>query len=355
MELFTKQYSSPGTMPGTLAEPVSGEFTLTLQDYNDKEIAIERDLTPERCRDYLQTSNITWIHLQGNPTPAVLTRLGDALGIHALHLEDILNTGQRPKLDVIEDRAFAILSLPLLEENHTLVEQVCLFLDFRTVVSFCTGNVNPFGLVNERLQKSVGKMRKLGGDYLFYSLIDTVIDHGFPVLEAYAERVEAIEEILLDNPNESTLQEVHKLRRDLLLLRRRLWPNREVINALIRDGETIGISDETVIYLRDCYDHSIAILELLETYHEMTAGMLEVYLSSLSNRLNEVMRVLTVIATLFIPPTFLVGVYGMNFDRKAGPFSMPELSWPFGYLLVWLVIALMIAGMLIFFRRKRWF
>ena len=355
MELFNKQYSTPGAIPGHLSQAEAGEFELILNDYNATELVEKRNLEPEQCQDYLTDANITWIHVQGDPTPEALRSLGGSFGIHSLHLEDILNTGQRPKLDVIDNRVFVILSLPIIKADCVVVEQVSLFLSERTVISFCTGEFNPFNPIYERLQQTIGKLRKRGADYLFYTLIDAVIDHGFPILEAYAERIEAIEEILLDKPSQSTLQQVHRLRRELLLLRRRLWPQREVINQLVRDAEVELIGEEVQLYLRDCYDHVIAILELLETYREMTASMLEVYLSSLSHKLNEVMRVLTVIATLFIPPTFVVGLYGMNFDRNVSSLNMPELSWPYGYLMVWLVIVTMISGMLIYFRRKHWF
>ena len=355
MDLFSKQYSPPGTVPGQLSQQQPGKFKLTLIDYNARELVEKLDLEPEQCQGYLTDANITWIHIQGNPTPDALTSLGQAFGVHSLHLEDILNTGQRPKIDIVDNQTFIILSLPRYEFDQVVVEQVSLFLSSKTVITFCTGENDPFAPIFERLHKAVGKLRKRGEDYLFYSLIDTIIDHGFPVLEIYAERIESMEEILLDNPTQSTLQQVHQLRRELLLLRRRVWPHREVVNELLRDADDANIEDETQIYLRDCYDHTICILELLETYREMTAGMLEVYLSSLSNKMNEVMRVLTVIATLFIPPTFVVGVYGMNFDRHSGPLSMPELAWPYGYLLVWLIIAVMISGMLVYFRRKHWF
>jgi magnesium transporter len=355
VKLFNKQYSAPGSIPGCLLQAQVGKFELILNDYNAIELVEKRDLAPEQCQDYLTDANVTWIHVQGDPTPEALGSLGSAFGLHSLHLEDIINTGQRPKLDVNDNQIFVILSLPIIKADCVVVEQISLFLSERTVISFCTGELNPFDLIFERLHQTIGKLRKKGAGYLFYTLIDAVIDHGFPILEAYAERIEAIEEILLDKPNQSTLQQVHRLRRELLLLRRRLWPQREVINELVRDVEVDLIGEGTQMYLRDCYDHVIAILELLETYREMTASMLEVYLSSLSHKLNEVMRVLTVIATLFIPPTFVVGLYGMNFDRNVSSLNMPELSWPYGYLLVWLVIVVMISGMLIYFRRKHWF
>lgn len=188
---------------------------------------------------------------------------------------------------------------------------------------------------------------------MLYSLLDVVIDQGFPVLENFGLQLEDLEEQILKTAGDDTLENIHTLKRELILLRRMLWPQREVINQLLR-GDLALVREETLVYLRDCYDHTIQIMDLLETYRDMTGSMLDIYLSGVSNRMNEVMRVLTVIATIFIPLTFIVGVYGMNFDRSA-PWNMPELGWPYGYLLVWLVMIVIAVLMLMFFRRRGWF
>lgn len=197
------------------------------------------------------------------------------------------------------------------------------------------------------------RLRSHGADYLLYSLLDMVIDQGFPVLESFGSELELLEEQILESASGKTLKRIHSVKRELILLRRMLWPQREVVNQLLR-GDQALVREETLIYLRDCYDHSIQVMELLETYREMTASMLEIYLSSINNQTNQVMRYLTVIATMFIPLTFIVGVYGMNFDRNAGPWNMPELGWPYGYLLVWLAMAVIVVLMLAFFRRRKW-
>ena len=189
---------------------------------------------------------------------------------------------------------------------------------------------------------------------LLYCLLDVVIDQGFPVLEKFGERLEELEASLLDRPDNAVLAQLHAVKRDLLMLRRMLWPQREMLNALLRDQPGI-VTDETRVYLRDCYDHTIQIMDLLETYREIGADMIDIYLSSASQRLNENMRVLTVIATLFIPPTFITGLYGMNFNSEARPFNMPELDWPYGDLFAWSVMLLMAAGMLVYFKVKKWF
>jgi len=227
------------------------------------------------------------------------------------------------------------------------IEQVSLFFGNNYVISFYNGEKDPFDPVRNRL-RSGGRLRSRGADYLLYTLLDVVIDQGFPVLEALGEWIEDLEDELLGAPSKQTLAQIHELKRDMLLLRRTLWPQREVINQLLREDQSL-IEEATRPYLRDCYDHTIQIMDLFETYRDMAAGMMDVYLSSTSYRLNEVMRVLTVIATIFIPPTFLVGVYGMNFA------DMPELHWRYGYLGSWLVIIAMIGGMLLYFKRKKWF
>jgi magnesium transporter len=207
----------------------------------------------------------------------------------------------------------------------------------------------------QRLRKHSGRIREQQADYLLYALLDITIDRGFPVLENFGENIEALEDELLENPCNQTLAKIHHTKRELLLLRRMLWPQREVISTLLRE-EQPQLTANTRLYLRDCHDHAVQILELIEAYREMSASMLDVYLSSISNRLNEVMRVLTVIATIFIPLTFLVGVYGMNFGvQSKSPWAMPELDWYYGYPLLWLVMIGIAVGMVLYFKRKNWF
>lgn len=354
MDLFNKQYHTPGTMPGTLVEHITANFELVLVDYDSDKAEQLKKLPPEACTAFPRERKNRWVHVQGQATTDALHSIAQAFDIHALHLEDIVNTGQQPKLEIGDQQIFVILSLPLVDAHSVTIEQVCIFLNDDTVISFCTGEINPFKLIYQSLYDRLGTLRKRSTSYLFYRLIDTVIDHGFPMLEFYADRIEKTEETLIARPDKTLLHEVHQLRRELLLIRRKLWPQREVVNELLRDETGVFIEDKTRIYLRDCYDHTVSILELLETYREMTASMLEVYLSSVSHRLNEIIRVLTIISTLFIPPTFIVGLYGMNFDRGVGNLNMPELGWPYGYVLVWGIILAMTGGMVLFFRRKKW-
>tara|TARA_R110002167_G_scaffold42935_24_gene130143 strand:+ start:7093 stop:7857 length:765 start_codon:yes stop_codon:yes gene_type:complete len=251
-------------------------------------------------------------------------------------------------VEINDEQIFIILSLPVNNGEDVHIEQVSIFLTQNSVVSFCSGELNPFPEVVARLKSGVGKLRRRKADDLFYNLIDTVVDYGFPLLETYSERIQDLEDLLFDSPDNSVLAKVHKLRRELLLLRRRLWPQREAINEILRDEDNVNISQETKLHFRDCHDHVISIMELLETYHEMTSGLMELYMTSVSLKLNDVMKVLTIIATIFIPPTFIVGVYGMNFNPQVSYLSMSELEWQYGYISVWIIIVLMITGMLIF-------
>ena len=222
-------------------------------------------------------------------------------------------------------------------------------------MSFYNGENDPFKNVRERLRNHIGKIRGRKADYLLYTLVDTVVDEAFPVLEAYGDFVEALDDELLDNPAKSILHKIHGSKRELLLIRRMLWPQREIINTLIRDEDGL-LEENTKIYFRDCYDHTIQTMELVEIYREIISNILEVYLSTLSHRINDIMRVLTIIATIFIPLTFIVGVYGMNFGiNTKSPWAMPELDWYYGYPLLWLGMLCVAGGMLYYFKRKNWF
>ncbi|MGB5736731.1 MAG: magnesium/cobalt transporter CorA, partial [Thiohalocapsa sp.] len=233
-------------------------------------------------------------------------------------------------------------------------EQISLFIGKGYLISFCGQAQDPFEAVRSRLRNHAGRIRRGGSDYLLYALLDVIIDHAFPLLETYGERIEALEEALLDRPEPDILAQIHQLRRELLLMRRMLWPQREVLSQLFHE-ECPCIEQDTKFFLRDCYDHTVQILDLLESYREMAASMVDVYLSSLSNRLNESMRLLTIIATLFIPLTFIAGVYGMNFGNDTQSWwAMPELRWDYGYPAVWLLMIAVAGVMLYLFKRNKW-
>lgn len=357
MALFNKRYHPAGTAPGTLSkerEAGARPLRIWLIDYDLDHIEVEDDATTEECQNRLQRETVTWVHVEGQPTEEALRDLGNSFGLHPLALEDVLNTGQRPKVQPFTNHLFVIMSLPVMIHDSIEIDQLSLFAGDNFLISFCEADFSTFEPIVQRLQVAGGRMRSRGADYLMYGLVDYVIDRAFPLLETFGLQLEDLEERILESGDRETLGEIHTIRRELILLRRNLWPQREVINQLLRD-ESPWIKQETRLYLRDCYDHCVQVMDLLETYRDMVASMLEIYLSSVSNRMNDVMRVLTVIATIFIPLTFIVGVYGMNFDRSAGPLSMPELGQPLGYIFVWIAMLVIAVGMVLFFRSRKWF
>lgn len=306
------------------------------------------------ARQFIDSRNNVWIHVQGEIDADSLKELGDVFGLHPLVQEDVLNESQRAKVESYGDGLFLVLALPTLGNTHISISQVSLFAMEKVIISFDREKSDPFQGVRGRLEAPSSPLCQEPVDMLLYALIDITIDQGFPILEHLGEELESLEDELLESPGQDTLKRLHRVRRLLLFLRRRLWPQREVVNNLLRDTHP-AISNHTRVYLRDCYDHAIEVIELIESYREMSSGMLDVYLSSVSYRLNEVMRMLTVIATVFMPLTFITGIYGMNFGQNHhSPLAMPELDWYYGYPLVWLSIVLVAAGMLLYFRRKRW-
>lgn len=358
MAYFTKRYHPPGTSPGTIArseEKTSVPVSIFLMNYKGDQCQEVHLGSPEECAPYLENDSVTWVHVQGDPTPETMEAFGRLFDFHPLAMEDVTNTGQRPKVDEFKNHLFVVMAHPLLEADGKTVriQQLSLFLGDNYVVSFHHGSEDPFEPVRKRLRNHIGRLCQRGPDSLLQALIDLVIDSGFPVLEGVSDELAELEEEMLETPRSDHLRHLYDLKRTLVFLRRMLWPEREVVNRLVR-GEVSRISESTRIYFSDCYDHTIQIMDLIESYRDMATGLLDVYLSSVSYRMNEVMRVLTVIATIFIPLTFIVGVYGMNFRNDKSPWAMPELYWYYGYPLIWLVMIVIAVGLLIFFRRRKW-
>ena len=358
MTYFEKIYHPPGTAPGTLVSHEGADLenvSIHLIDYNATEFIEQELASAEECKPYLDTDNITWIHLQGPIQAETIQHVGNIFGLHPLSLEDVLNKGQRPKIEEYDDQLFVIMSMPINIDNAIVIEQVSVYLGVNYLISFHAGSIDPFDPLRNRLRKKRGRTRGLKADYLLYGIMDLVIDQGYPILESLGEQIENIEEALLSSSvKQSTLGDIHKIRRQLLLLRRNLWPQREALNNLLR-GENTLIEESTSLYLRDCYDHTIQILDLIENYREMAASLIDIYISSTSYRLNEIMRVLTIIATIFIPLTFIVGLYGMNFSNPDSPWAMPELHWYYGYPMVLGAMIATVVVMVIYFKRKDWF
>ena len=356
LHLVPGRFTRPGTAPGDLTGPPESECiptTLHLLDYNREGYTERSDCSLEEAREYFSSPNPTWLHVNGTPSEELLRAIGDAYGLHSLALEDVLHTGQRAKVETYDAQLFTIVSLPEVTEHGVATAQLSLFLGDTWLVSFYSGHEDPFNAIRQRAYRESSRIRRSGIDYLYYSLLDTAVDLVFPILETLGDRIESLELTVFDDPNREVLDEIHKLKREFVLLRRVTWPQRDMINTLLRD-EHRQIAADTKLYIRDCYDHTVHALDLVESYREMASSLLEVYLSSLSNRMNDIMKLLTIIATVFIPLSFIVGVYGMNFDRSVSAWNMPELGWRFGYPMLWLFMVALVAGMLLYFRRKRW-
>ena len=292
---------------------------------------------------------ITWINIEGLQKISIIEKIGNHFNLHPLVLEDIANTGQRPKMEDYTDYLFVVLNMLQYSEEDKEIkrEQVSLILGSNWVISFQETEGDVFDTIRERLRSDKGRIRKMGADYLVYVLMDTIVDNYFAVLEKIGEKIEEIEDEIVTNPSPVTLQTIHDLKRRMIMLRKSIWPLREVINRLER-WESKLINESTDIFLRDLYDHTIQVVDAVETFRDMLSGMMDIYMSSVSNRMNEVMKVLTIIATIFLPLTLVAGIYGMNFR------IMPELQWEMGYPFALLIMLAVGIIMLIYFKRKNW-
>lgn len=341
-----------GMPPGALVfvgERKTDAVKLTVTHYDADRFEEKPEASIADCLPHRDLPTNTWIHVGGLHRPDIVDALGGHYGIHHLYLEDILNTNQRPKLEELEDGLFVVMKAFALNGDDAMAagEQISFILGKNYLISFQEGGKDFFEPVRNRLRNLKSRIRTLGADYLLYALMDTLVDCYFSVLEAQGERIESLEDKLLTDNAPETLQPLHLLRRELLVLKKSAWPLREVISAMQRNESGV-IRRGTQFYIRDLYDHIIQVVDTLENYRELASILLEIYLSTVSNRMNEIMKVLTIIATIFIPITFIAGVYGMNFE------NIPELKWRWGYPLVWGVMVAVIAVMLGYFRKKKW-
>jgi magnesium transporter len=344
-----KKHQLPGSLiyTGTSTErPV----LVTIFDYNDADYKEKQIDKIEDCFAYDNRNTVSWINIDGLWDTELIGKVGQGFNIHPLTMEDILSTSQRPKYEVAENCIFVVLRMLTFNDETGSVEseQVSFILTSNYVLSFQENTGDVFDHVRNRIRTAKGKIRKMGPDYLLYSLIDSIVDNYFVVLEKLSEKIESVEEALLNDPNEQCLRQLHLLHRELISVRKSVWPLRELVNGLVH-SESGLITDSTERYFKDVYDHSIQIIDTIESFRDVMSGLKDMYMSVVSNRMNAVMKVLTIIATIFIPLTFIVGVYGMNFKH------MPELDYKWGYASVWVVMILTFIGMLFYFKHKRWF
>src|SRR5262245_15747505 len=348
-----RRRAAPGTAPGSLTvDPLAPKPVIRLLAYNTEK-CVERDIAdPQELRNFVGHWHVCWVDVDGLGDAHVLEQIAAIFHLHPLAMEDVVNVHQRAKVDTFGERTFIVTHMFSITE-HLESEQVSLFLGPDFVITFQERPGDCLEPVRERIRKQETRVREADAGYLAYAILDAVTDHYFPILEVYGERLESLEDRIVARPDRAVVAEIHDMKRELLYVRRAVWPQREALNTLVRD-EIPHISAETRLYLRDCYDHSVRIIDLLETYREVCSDLMDLYLSSISNRMNEIMKVLTIISTLFIPLTFVVGIYGMNFDTQASPLNMPELKWYYGYpACLALMIAIAIAQ-LFYFRHKGW-
>jgi len=348
-----KRSRKKGLSPGTLmhvGEKKVEKTRITVIDYDEKTFLEKEIQAIEECFPFKDTSTVTWINVDGVHDAAVIEKLGGYFNLHPLILEDIMTTSQRPKMEDLGCEAIYVVMRMIDfdgERGQITSEQLSLVFGRNYVISFQEKPGDCFDPIRERIRNGKGRIRKMGPDYLAYALIDAIVDHYFQILEQLGEKIEGLEDSLVTDPKQELLHQIHGLKREMIFLRKSVWPLREVISGLQR-AESPLIRETTGIFLRDVYDHTIQVIDSVETFRDMLSGMLETYLSSVSNRMNEVMKVLTIIATIFIPLGFLAGVYGMNFK------FMPELEWRWGYFLVVGLMILAGLGMVIYFKKKKW-
>jgi magnesium transporter len=341
-----------GLPPGTLlhvGKQYIDDAQIHVIDYNLAQV-IETELhSVQELASFHSADTMTWIHVKGLQNIDLIEEICQSFGVHPLVQEDILNTAQRPKLEDYGEYLFVVLKNFWGDKETGVLasEQISILFGASYVLSFQESDRDLFESIRNRINSSRSRLRRQGADYLAYALTDIIVDNYFVILEALGEKIELLEEDLVAQSGADSLKEIHSLKRQMLLFRKAVWPLRETIGSLSR-GDSPLVQDSTLLYIRDVYDHTIQAIDTLETYRDIVSGMLDIYLSSISNHMNQVMKVLTVISTIFIPLTFIVGVYGMNFKY------MPELEWEWGYPAVWLLMLFVFLGMLQFFRTRKW-
>ena len=351
-KLITKISKTIGLPPGTVVhvgEEKTEKIRITLIDYDETNFKESQIESIEDVFSFKDKPTVTWINIDGVHQTDIIEKIDAHFEIHPLVLEDIVNTGQRPKMDDYGDYLFIVLKMIYLNNGGKDIasEQISLILGPNYVISFQETEGDVFDLIRDRIRTSKGRIRKMGADYLAYSLLDAIIDNYFVILEVFGEKIESLEERLMVNEDQNMAHRIHDIKRNMIHLRKQIWPLREVISGFQRNESKL-IKKATGIYLRDVYDHTIQIIDTIESFRDTLSGLHDIYLSSINNKMSEVMKVLTMFAAIFIPLTFIAGVYGMNFEH------MPELKWKYGYFGVLIIMLFLVTGMVIFFKRKKW-
>lgn len=353
-QILDKRTRKVGLAPGSLVYVGKERQTkpiITVMDF-DKKNLIEKEVhNIKECFAFREKPTVTWINIEGLNDIAVLSELGAHYGFHPLLLEDILNTHQRPKTQDFTDYIYVVLKMFYFRKDMFRIdtEQISLILGENYVISFQEGfKGDVFDPLRERIRQEKSRIRKMGPDYLMHHLIDTIVDNYFVILEKLGEKIENLEDEMVKEPGASSLRTLHRLKREIIFLRKSVWPLREALNGLVRGEQSALIKKETYFYIRDVYEHTVQIIDNIETYRDILAAMLDIYLSSINNRLNSIMKVLTVITTIFMPLTFITGLYGMNFSY------LPMAQWRGGFFVI-VIGSLMVSGsMLIYFKKKHW-
>ena len=344
-----KRGQPPGTMVYT-GKRKDEPLRINVIDYAADTVTESVDVKIEDCLQCKDSSSVSWINIDGLNDTSVIEKIGESFTIHPLVLEDILHTTQRPKLEDHEGYLYLVVRMLYIPPGSDEIqsEQLSFILTENCLISFQEHAGDVFDEVRNRIRHNRGRVRKMGADYLLYALMDAIVDNYFLIMETTWEKIEEIEQSMMQNPDEVLLNQLYRMKRELLYIRKSTWPLREAIGGLER-GESALIKKKTSVYIRDLYDHTIQVIDTVETFRDMLSGVQDLYLSSMGQKTNQVMQVLTIIATIFIPLTFVAGVDGMNFE------NMPELAWKYSYPVVMVIMILIGVGMLIYFRRKKWF
>ncbi|MBA3956955.1 MAG: magnesium/cobalt transporter CorA [Parachlamydiaceae bacterium] len=351
--LITKKRSKKaGLPPGALVHVgniVNPKIHISMIDYDPAHLVERDDITAEECVQFLHTPSVTWINVRGIHDSSVLKTIGKHFDLHGLLLEDVMNATQRSKLDDYKSHIFIVMRMLTFREELDILEdeQISVILGPNYVISFLENTKDIFEPIRNRIRSGSTRIRSMGADYLCYAIIDSIVDNYFVVLEAVDKKLDDLEDTLMHAPKPTVMNKIQRAKREIILLRKSVWPMREVVNSF-RRLETPLISSATQLYMHDVYDHTIQAIDTIESFRDIASGMLDVYLSNMSQRMNEIMKVLTIVSTIFVPLTFIASIYGMNFDH------MPELRWQWGYYFTLGIMGTAALGMLIFFRRKHW-